>query len=72
MSMKCVLNYGKIEKLYRKRGSGTDEDFCIAAGINPDSYKSRKESGKECSLIVAALIADYLQCHIDDIIKLVR
>lgn len=70
--MICIINYTKIERLYRKRGITSDEDFCISAGINPDSYRIRKEQGRECPLIVAALIADYLQCHIDDFIKLVR
>lgn len=66
-TMTVRIDYWEIEKRYRAKGDNTDEEFCINCGINPKSYHSRKYSkNRGMSLIVALLIAEYLDCNVSE------
>lgn len=65
--MKVRVKYAEIEKRYRALGDKSDKEFCDNAGINSSSYYSRRTTkGRGMSLIVALLIADYLDCNVTD------
>ena len=65
--MRAIVNYNEIERRYREKGDRNDKEFCQNAGINVNSYYSRRQQkGKGLSLIVALLIADYLECEVKD------
>lgn len=64
--MKIDIDYGKIQQMYHDKGDRCEAEFCLNAGINADSYRSRKAKGSAMNLLVALLIAEYLECNIED------
>ena len=69
--MRAIIDYWEIERRYKLKGDKNDKQFCQNAGINATSYYSRRQrAGKGMSLIVALLIADYLDCDVTDFAKI--
>ena len=69
--MRIIIDYIEIERRYRAKGDKNEKQFCQNAGINEKSYYNRRQrSGKGMSLIVALLIADYLDCNVRDFARI--
>jgi hypothetical protein len=68
--MKTIIKYWEIEKRYQAKGDSNDREFCKHAGINYNSYRSRKAKNEKMNLLVALLIAGYLNCNITDFAQL--
>lgn len=65
--MRLHIKYEEIERRYKALGDKSDKEFCKNAGINGSTYYTRKYiKGKGMSLIVALLIAEYLNCDVKD------
>ena len=66
--MQCKIDYIEIENRYHGKGDSSDKQFCINAGINYKSYSvQRYGKGRHgMSLTTALLIAEYLNCYIQD------
>lgn len=70
--MKVKVDYWEIERRYRLKGDSSDKEFCINCGINPVSYKSRRQRKQGMGLLVALLIASYLKCRVEDFVDIVN
>ena len=64
--MKTKINYYEIERRYQAKGDKDDKTFCAHCGICYTSYIQRRARKRSMNLLVALLIAKYLDCNITD------
>lgn len=64
--MKASVDYWEIERRYKLKGDKDDYEFCLHAGINGKSYYGRRRRKQSMNLLVALLIAEYLDCDVKD------
>ena len=57
----------QLKELRKKHGFSNRDDFAIAMGISPATYKSWETGGRKIKLEDACHIADFLKCSLDEL-----
>lgn len=67
--MKIVLNYSEIERIMAEKRIMSYRQLSEGAGLPLKTVYNNRNYAKSVTITTAWLIADYLGCKIDDIVK---
>lgn len=57
----------KLQQLRKAAGYKSRDDFAAVLGINPRTYKTWETGERNLSFVQAVMIADVLQCSLDEL-----